>query len=55
MLDIETINKEIKRLEESVMSYTICEKLAALYTIRDHYTTNSQVKTTDVLNISTST
>ena len=37
MLDIKTIDKEIKKLEECNMSYATCEKLAALYTIKDHY------------------
>lgn len=38
MLDLEKINAEIKSLEETrCTTYGVCEKLAMLYTIRDHY------------------
>ena len=38
MLDIKKINDEIKSLEESkCTTYGVCEKLAILYTVRDHY------------------
>lgn len=38
MLDLEKINAEIKSLEETkCTTYGVCEKLAMLYTVRDHY------------------
>lgn len=38
MIDLEQINEEIKRLENcNCTSYNVCEKLAILYTVRDHY------------------
>lgn len=38
MLNIDKINEEIKALEDShYTSYGVCEKLAMLYTVRDHY------------------
>ena len=38
MLDIEKINEEIKALENSkCTTYGVCEKLAMLYTVRDHF------------------
>lgn len=38
MLDIDKIKNEIKTLESSpCTTYGVCEKLAMLYTIRDHY------------------
>lgn len=38
MLDMKVINQEIKKLESSdVTNYNICEKLAILYIIKDHY------------------
>ena len=38
MIDIEMINEEIEKLENcNCTSYNICEKLAILYTVRDHY------------------
>ena len=37
MLNIKEINQEIKTLENSeITSYPICQKLAILYTVRDH-------------------
>lgn len=38
MLNMEEINKEISRLENAKCSYSVCEKLAALYIVRDHLT-----------------
>ena len=40
MLDIEEINKEIEKLENRETSYSVCEKLAVLYTVRDHMMKN---------------
>ena len=37
MLNMDMINEEIKALEECNTSYAVCEKLAMLYIIRDHY------------------
>ena len=38
MIDINEINEEIKRLEsKDHTTYDICEKLAALYMVRDHF------------------
>ena len=38
MLDIKEIKEEIKKLEHSDRTtYDVCEKLAMLYTVRDHY------------------
>lgn len=37
MIDINEINKEIKKLEEYPLTYSLCEKLASLYIIKDHY------------------
>ena len=37
MIDINEINEEIKKLENSETCYKVCEKLAMLYTVRDHY------------------
>lgn len=37
LISIEKIEQEIKELEESgSTSYAVCEKLATLYTVRDH-------------------
>lgn len=49
MLDIDEINKEIKTLEECCCTtYNVCNKLATLYIIRDHYknTSSDIMKTT---------
>lgn len=41
MLDINEINKEIQILENcDHTTYPLCEKLAILYTVRDHYNYN---------------
>ena len=37
MIDIQEIEKEIKKLEEKDTSYSTCEKLSVLYTVKDHY------------------
>lgn len=37
MINIDEINKEIKKLEECPLTYSLCEKLASLYIIKDHY------------------
>ena len=37
MIDIEDINNEIAKLEAQVQTYQTIEKLAALYTVRDHH------------------
>jgi hypothetical protein len=44
MLDIDIIDAEIKRFEDSDRTtMTICEKLATLYTVRDHLKKNEKV------------
>lgn len=41
MLDLDKINNEIKTLEDTkCTTYGVCEKLAMLYIIRDHYNGN---------------
>jgi len=38
MLNLDEINEEIAKLEEcNCTTYQVCEKLAILYTVRDHY------------------
>lgn len=38
MIDIKEIEKEIQSLEDlGYINYSICNKLAMLYTIKDHY------------------
>lgn len=38
MIDIKDIEKEIEKLENSdCVTYNICDKLAMLYIVRDHY------------------
>ena len=36
MLSLETIEREIDELEHREASYRVCERLAWLYTVRDH-------------------
>lgn len=36
MVSIETIEEEILNLEKRDTSYAVCERLAWLYTVRDH-------------------
>lgn len=36
MIDIQTIQDEIARLEGSKASYPVCQKLADLYVVKDH-------------------
>ena len=52
MLNINEINEEIKKLEScDCTTYAVCQKLAILYIVRDHYkpaaTSGSQVKVND--------
>jgi len=37
MINIDEINSEIKKLEECPLTYSLCEKLASLYIIKDYY------------------
>lgn len=37
MLKIEEIEKEIVKLEQCNMSYSVCQKLADMYIIADHW------------------
>ena len=38
MIDINEINEEIKKLEQcDYTTYKVCEKLAILYIVREHY------------------
>ena len=47
MLDIDIIDAEIKRFEDSDRTtMTICEKLATLYTVCDHLKKNEKVSQT---------
>lgn len=42
MINIDEINDEIKALEQAgCTNYTVCNKLAILYIIRDHYKENA--------------
>lgn len=36
MINIDEINKEIETLENGCTSYSNCQKLAILYTVKDH-------------------
>lgn len=38
MIDLQTINEEIKKLERSQATYPVCQKLADLYVVKDHLT-----------------
>ena len=40
MIDIKEVEKEIEKLENKDTSYSICEKLAILYIVRDHLKEN---------------
>lgn len=45
MLDINMINDEIKKLEEcTCTNWNVCEKLATLYIIRDHYSSKTSIQ-----------
>lgn len=47
MIDIEEIEEEIKRLEDSdCTTYSICEKLSILYSVRDHFGKSNITKNT---------
>lgn len=37
MIDIKEIDSEIEKLENCSLTYSICEKLASLYTIKEYY------------------
>ena len=37
MININEIDDEIKKLEECPLTYSLCEKLASLYIIKEHY------------------
>ena len=41
MIDMKIIEEEIKKLEESNMTYNVCDKLASLYIIREYAGTRS--------------
>ena len=43
-MDIREINEEIKRLENGATNYSAVEKLALLYTVRDHLGTPQEDK-----------
>lgn len=36
MLDLETVEREIDKLEHREVSYKLCERLSWLYIVRDH-------------------
>lgn len=42
-MDIQEINVEIEKLEQSETNYQNCSKLAVLYSIRDHYRDNTKM------------
>lgn len=45
MLDMDEINKEIKKLEEcNCTTYSVCQKLASLYIVRDHFKNSENYK-----------
>lgn len=44
MLDLTAINDTIEQLENDATSFSTCEKLAILYVVRDHISTNDAVK-----------
>ena len=45
MIDINEINEEIKKLENSdCTTYEICGRLAKLYIVRDHFKSSSDMK-----------
>lgn len=44
MIDLKSINEEIKSLEEKEPSYPIMEKLAWMYTVRDHIEGSNSAK-----------
>lgn len=47
MLNIEEINKEIEKLENcNYTTYDVCNKLATLYIVRQHYNGNHSNNTT---------
>lgn len=37
MLDLKEIDKEIEKLENCNMTYSVCQKLASMYIIKDHW------------------
>lgn len=37
MLDLKEIEKEIEKLEKCNLTYNVCQKLANLYIIKDHW------------------
>ena len=42
MINIDEINEEINKLEESeCTTYPICQKLAILYIVKDHFNKNN--------------
>lgn len=43
MIDLSEINSTIKKLEHGETTYSNCDKLAALYTVRDHMTSAAEV------------
>ena len=52
MLKLEEINEEIKALENSNnTSYSVCQKLAILYIVRDHYTGDGGNGTTPMMSM----
>ena len=54
MLNMEEINAEIELLEKSeCTTYNVCEKLAILYIVREHFgksATNKNISTTRTVN-----
>lgn len=47
MLNLDEINEEIVKLEQcDCTTYQVCEKLAILYTVRDHYKSSVARNTT---------
>lgn len=46
MLDLDEINRTILKLEQNDTTFATCEKLADLYTVRDHITSQQQKQPT---------
>lgn len=45
MLDMKEIDAEIKKLENCNLTYSVCQKLANMYIIKDHWEARKPVVT----------
>ena len=48
MIDLDIVNDEIMALEERETSYAVIQKLAWLYTVRDHISDDSEEMTEEL-------